>query len=352
MFSSNINDRLNYLSKFTFKKLLNVALIKSSFYLSKLTKRNIHWGMPYGFGIEPTTACNLRCPGCLSGIRDFDRPTGMLSQDFFEKTINDLHKYLLYCTLHYLGEPYLNKSLFNFVKYASERKIYTELSTNGHYLNDENAKQTILSGLDSIRISIDGTTQEVYEMYRKGGNLNTVIEGVKNLVRWKERLGSKTPFVIVQLILFKYNTHQTGDIEKLAQEMGADELQLKTADSYISNEDSDSSFIPEDEKYSRYKKQQNGSYKLASYDKMPNHCFRMWHSFKTTWDGSVIPCCFDKNSQYIMGDFKKESFKKIWRGEKYDTFRSQLFNSRKSIGICNNCIEGMESEIRQKIPFK
>lgn len=350
MFSSNINDRLNYFSKFTFKKLLNVIVVKISFYLSKLTKRSIHWGMPYGFGIEPTTACNLRCPGCLSGIRDFDRPTGMLSEEFFEKMINELHGHLLYSTLHYLGEPYLNKSLFNFIKYASERKIYTELSTNGHYLNDEYAKQTILSGLDNIRISIDGTTQEVYEMYRKGGNLNTVIEGVKNLVRWKEQLGSKTPFVNVQFIMFKYNIHQLHDIEKLAKEIGADELQLKTAETYLDG--GDSSFILEDERYARYKKQADGSYKLSSYHKMPNHCFRMWHSLKSTWDGLIIPCCFDRDMQYQMGDLKKQSFKEIWRGEKYNKFRTQILNSRKSIGICNNCVVGIESEIRKKIPFK
>ncbi|MCR6720110.1 MAG: hypothetical protein NVV59_07350 [Chitinophagaceae bacterium] len=66
------------------------------------------------------------------------------------------------------------------------KKIYTATSTNAHYLTDENARRTIESGLDRLIISIDGTTQEVYEQYRVGGQLNKVIEGARNIVKWKK----------------------------------------------------------------------------------------------------------------------------------------------------------------------
>ena len=85
------------------------------------------------------------------------------------------------------------------VKYASSKGIYTATSTNAHYLTDEAARKTVESGLDRLIISIDGTTQEVYQQYRVGGNLGKVIEGAKNIVKWKKQLNSKTPLKTIQI---------------------------------------------------------------------------------------------------------------------------------------------------------
>ena len=74
------------------------------------------------------------------------------------------------------------------VSFAASKKIYTATSTNAHYLNDENARRTIESGLDRLIISIDGTTQDVYEQYRIGGQLEKVLEGTRNIVKWKKKL--------------------------------------------------------------------------------------------------------------------------------------------------------------------
>jgi MoaA/NifB/PqqE/SkfB family radical SAM enzyme len=87
------------------------------------------------------------------------------------------------------------------VAYASAKGIYTATSTNAHYLNDRNAKRTVESGLDRLIISIDGTTQDVYEQYRVGGRLEKVLEGARNIVKWKKELKSKTPFVFFQFLV-------------------------------------------------------------------------------------------------------------------------------------------------------
>lgn len=129
--------------------------------------------------IEPTTACNLRCPECPSGLRSFTRDTGNLKEDFFRSVIEDLYKDLMYLIFYFQGEPYINPKFLDMVKYASSKGIYTITSTNGHFLNDENAKKTIESGLDRMIISVDGTTQETYENYRKEGKLETVLQGAK-----------------------------------------------------------------------------------------------------------------------------------------------------------------------------
>ena len=92
--------------------------------------------------------------------------------------------------------------------------------------------------------------------------------------------------------------------------------------------------------YSRYKKRKDGKYEIKS--NLQNECWRMWQGCVITWDGRVVPCCFDKDASFVLGELSKNSFRSIWKGEKYDSFRDQLFISRSKIDICQNCTEGIK----------
>lgn len=333
----NWNDSWNFLSKLTFKRVWNGVKVFSSFQVSRLLGRPVQWGYPVSISFEPTTSCNLRCPECPSGLRQFTRPTGMLEKDFFSRTIDEIHKELLYLIFYFQGEPYLNPAFLDMVKYASGKKIYTATSTNAHYLTDDNAKRTVESGLDRLIISIDGTTQDVYRQYRIGGNLGKVLEGARNMVKWKKELDSKTPFIIFQFLVVKPNEHQVEDIKRIAKEIGVDEVRFKTAQVYDYEHDPNQ-LIPDNDKYSRYKKNADGSF--TAKNKMANHCWKMQHANVITWDGLVVPCCFDKDAAHRLGNLKFESFKTIWKNANYRQFRSELMKSRKNIDICANCSEG------------
>ncbi|MFZ1527286.1 MAG: radical SAM/SPASM domain-containing protein [Ferruginibacter sp.] len=334
----NFNDSINLAGKLTPRRLWNGVKVLGSFYLSRITGRPVQWGYPVSVSFEPTTSCNLRCPECPSGLRAFTRPTGMLQKDFFRQTINDIHKELLYLIFYFQGEPYLNPDFLEMVKYASSKKIYTATSTNAHYLDDAAAKKTVESGLDRLIISIDGTTQDVYQQYRVGGQLHKVIAGAKNIVKWKKELNSKKPFVFFQFLVVKPNEHQVEEIKKLAKEVGVDEVRFKTAQVYDYETDPNR-LIPETGKFSRYKKNTNGSY--SPKNKLANHCWKLWHANVITWDGLVVPCCFDKDAMHQLGNLEGQSFKEIWNNDNYKNFRAELMKSRKNIDICANCSEGV-----------
>lgn len=329
-------DRLNFISKLTPLRVWNMFELLGSFYLSKFNKRPSHAGMPTSVSFEPTTSCNLRCPECPSGLREFTRPTGMLTDKTFEKVIDELSARLSYLIFYFQGEPFLNPSFLKHVQYASKKKIYTATSTNAHFLNDEVAKATVESGLDRLIISIDGTTQETYEQYRIGGKLEKVIEGTKNIIKWKEELGSRTPHVIFQYLVVKPNEHQLEDVKELAKSLGVDEVAFKTAQIY--DYENGSELIPTQERYSRYEQTSNGKWRIKN--KLINHCWKMWHSCVITWDGKVVPCCFDKDAHYQLGEMKDQSFKSVWRGEAYENFRQNLISARSEIEMCKNCSEG------------
>ncbi|MBL3657026.1 SPASM domain-containing protein [Fulvivirga sediminis] len=334
--NSNITDGLNFLSKFNFKRAWNAGRVVRSYITSRWLGGSSVKGMPISISIEPTTSCNLRCPECPSGLRSFTRPTGMLPDDLFKKVINELQDTLMYLLFYFQGEPYLHKSFLDLVKYASDRKIYTATSTNAHYLNDEMARKTVESGLDRLIVSIDGTTQETYQSYRVGGRLHKVVEGTKNIIRWKKELKSKTPHVIFQFLVVRPNEHQIEDVKKMATELGVDEVGFKTAQIYDYENGSD--LIPTIDKYSRYKNNGDGTFSIKN--KLLDHCWKMWHSSVITWDGKVIPCCFDKDAHYRMGDLQKFSFKEVWEGDTYRKFRQAIVKSRSKIEMCQNCTEG------------
>nr|WP_276559846.1 SPASM domain-containing protein [Roseivirga pacifica] len=314
----------------------NMLQLVGSYYLSKALRRPIHYGMPTSISLEPTTSCNLRCPECPSGLRQFSRPTGMLNDKVYEQVIDELAPRLTYLIFYFQGEPYLNPKFLEHVAYANKRKIYTATSTNAHYLNDDVARKTVASGLDRLIISIDGTTQDVYEKYRKGGKLAKVIEGTKNVVKWKKELKSKTPHIIFQYLVVKPNEHQLEDVKKLADDLGVDEVAFKTAQIYDYEDGSE--LIPTIEKYSRYKQLKSG--KWAIKNRLVNHCWKMWHSCVITWDGKVVPCCFDKDAHHQLGEMSDTSFKAVWKGPAYRNFRQALIRSRSEIEICKNCSEG------------
>jgi radical SAM protein with 4Fe4S-binding SPASM domain len=333
-----LRDTLNFISKATPRRVGNAISVLGGYYYSRFTKKPYQAGMPISISIEPTTSCNLRCPECPSGLRAFSRPTGMLTPETFGLVVEQLHKQLWYLILYFQGEPYLNPHFFDFVKTASAKKIYTSTSTNAHFLSDENARKTIESGLDRLIISIDGTTQEVYQGYRIGGKLEKVLSGTQNLVHWKKELKSATPHIIFQFLVVEPNRHQIADAEQLAKDMGVDEIRFKSAQVY--DYENGNPLIPADGQYSRYKKNADGTYSIKN--KLLNQCWRMWHSCVITWDGSVVPCCFDKDASHKLGSLQSTSFKSIWQSNEYQRFRGSLLQSRKEIDICQNCTEGSQ----------
>jgi radical SAM protein with 4Fe4S-binding SPASM domain len=334
----NLTDSLNLFSKLTLKRFWNGIKVFTSFRLSRLLSKPIQWGMPISISFEPTTSCNLRCPECPSGLREFTRPTGMLQKDFFQETIDDIAPELLYLIFYFQGEPYLNPNFLDMVQYAHQKGIYTATSTNAHYLNDQNARKTVESGLDRLIISIDGTTQDVYQQYRVGGKLDKVIEGAKNIVKWKKELNSKTPFVFFQFLVVKPNEHQIADIKALGKEIGVDQVRFKTAQVYNYQEDPNN-LIPTNKKYSRYKQGADGKRKVKSG--LKNYCWKLWHANVITWDGLVVPCCFDKDAMHQLGNLKTQPFRETWKNNNYHQFRSEILRSRKNIDICSNCSEGL-----------
>ena len=331
-----ITDNKNILRRVTPFRFVNLMRLRWSYFLAKRFKIFKTKGFPFAASIEPTTACNLGCPECPSGLKQFTRPTGRLNAETHDKMLSQLGKQLFYINYYFQGEPFLHPEFLTLIKAANQRNIYTATSTNAHFITPKKAEEIIESGLDRIIISIDGLTQDTYEQYRRKGQLEKVITGTKNLIKAKENCRSSTPHIIFQFLVVRPNEHEVSDVFKLGKSLGVNEVRLKTAQLY--DYKNGNPLMPKNEKYARYKLTKNGTYK-PKY-RLLNHCWRMWSSTVLTWDGKVVPCCFDKDAHHILGSIDQMSFKSIWKSEAYQQFRQAVFTQRKSIDICKNCSEG------------
>jgi len=344
-----------------FGKYLNLLNITLSYLLSLLLKRAIHRGYPVSVSIEPTNRCNLQCPECPTGQQGLSRPAGSIDLERFNYFLEEAGRKSIYLILYFQGEPYLNKEFTEMISNARAKGIYTWTSTNGHYLTEENIRKTIESGLSKLIISLDGTDQESYEKYRVGGSYETVVNSIRDFVRKRKEAGSRYPNLEIQFLVLKSNQHLVKEIKKLGDSLGVDRTVLKTAQFY--DFEQGKALMPDEGRWSRYRRTsgqadkrtggQEGhqspvtshqgtrapTHRYTIKNPLHNRCFRMWSSSVITWDGKVVPCCFDKDADHCMGDLNEQSFEEIWRGERYREFRKKILRNRKSIDICRNCTQ-------------
>lgn len=325
-----------FLKHATPMRLANQARLMAGFHYSRITKVPHQWAMPASIAIEPTTACNLGCPECPSGLKKFTRPVGNLQADLLGSLLEEIGAYLQYLTFYFQGEPFIHPKMMDLIRMAAQKNIFTATSTNAHFISDKVAEEIVDSGLNQLIISIDGTTQEVYEQYRKRGSLSKVLEGTAKILDARRRKNAVFPLVFFQFLVVKPNEHQIADVLALGNKMGVDDVLFKTAQVY--DFEHGNPLIPSIDAYSRYRQNADGTYSIKN--KLENQCWKMWQSCVVTWDGRMVPCCFDKDATHEMGQLGTQSFREIWHGDTYNQFRSSLLRSRSEIDICKNCSEG------------
>ncbi|MBN1446767.1 MAG: SPASM domain-containing protein [Bacteroidetes bacterium] len=326
----------NLLHCATTRRAWNLLRLTASFQLAAWTGRNIVWGWPYSLTIEPTNRCNLSCPECPSGNGAMTRPQGLLSFEDFTRIVDEVYRDVFYLQLFFQGEPFINNRLIDMVQYARAKRMYVSISTNAHYIREKTATQLIANGPDRLIISVDGLTQDVYEQYRVGGSLAKVHHALDLLTAERHRQGRHGPELVLQLLVTRQNEEQLPLLRGLAKKHNA-EIALKTMQVY--SIEGAERFLPTNERYSRYRRVDGA---LQTKNRLRNRCAQLWERSVITWDGIVVPCCFDKDADHPLGHLNGRSFFEIWQSDEYHAFRQQILTNRKGVEMCRNCTEGLK----------
>ena len=328
----------------TWKKLFNFLRIELQLRLG----RTKVWGYPYEWEIDTTNICQLKCPLCHTGLGTVNRQKGVMHFDLFSKTIDEIKDYSIWLSLYSWGEPFLNREIDKYIAYANKANIATMISSNlNKPLTPEMAESLIRSGLDVLIISLDGTTQEVYEVYRVGGHLERVLDNIRLIAQKKKELGYRTPYLEWQFIVMRPNEYQIPEARRMAKELGVDGIVFKNVD-FPHGED-------DPEVAERWLPTSTDGIRREQPFAKPYHengvrCWRLWRSGVVNWDGGYAPCCYLTDASDDFGDVKSHSIKEIWGNERYVTARG-LFKDgyvpEVHVG-CLNCNVYLESKAARK----
>jgi len=316
----------------SFIKPANLLKAGYSYITGSVTGQAVIEGMPISINTELTNNCNLQCPNCYSGSGRMSRKRGYMDIDLFKKVMRELSPYLFNVNLYFQGEPMLHPLFFSFLNNC--RNTHSIVSTNGHFLSEENSEKLVRSGLYKLVVSLDGIDQKTYSTYRVNGNVTSVIDGIRNVATAKKK-NNLSLKIEIQFLVNSYNQKQIPQIRQLAKSVHAS-VELKSMQ--ILEKEDIGSWQPSVRRFRRYKIKE-GEYVLKS--SLPDRCARLWFNPVITWDGKVVPCCFDKNAEYVMGDLNNDSFRDIWDGPKYKMFRKSILSGRYMIEMCRNCTSGL-----------
>ena len=291
--------------------------------------------LPTFVSIEPANYCQLRCPACPVGQRAANNThhrAQNMSWDTYLRILTQVQTTAHTIQFYFQGEPLLNPLLPKMIARARVAGLFTVVSTNAQALTRSMAYELVKSGLHRIIVSIDGFSEESYAAYRVGGDLHRALEGLQFLREAKAEYSSSI-CIELQVLRLRSNEHEWKWIMRHYKALGATRLVFKTAQLYDYHHGH--SLMPTDERYSRYKKGEDGTYHLTRPRR--RSCYRLWSGCVVTTTGEVLPCCYDKAGDHAFGSLMEQNLEQVWHNKNADDFRRQVLQDSHAIPICREC---------------
>lgn len=287
--------------------------------------------MPFSLHIFPAHRCNLKCGYCLHSL-----PTDKINAKGFRKDIMgfELFKKCLDDAAHFpqpfkvlifagWGEPLIHSQISEMVKLAKQKNIAEriEIVTNGTLLTPALSKRLIDSGLDRIRISIQGTNSE---MYRKMAGVDIDFEKLVDNIGffYKSKKNTKVYIKTVSTAV-----PATDDQEKFTQIFGpiSDEIAIEHIIPVIAD-------IDHSKFGSKFNKRHCGG-DAARVSVCP---FPFYMSVIHP-DGSYAPCC-SPDQPLPLGNVGQVPITDLWKSSIINKFRvAHLEGQRGNAIICRTC---------------
>ena len=328
------------------KAYLNLLLI--------LLQRKLGFKKVYGYPVvltlDPSSACQLRCPFCATGVGGGARSRALMPLDLSKRVIDELGPYVFRVDLFNWGEPLLNKHFADVVRYAKASSAYVSTSSNlSMELTNRQIEDLVVSGLDKLVVSLDGVTEEKYLKYRVGGNFDLVMHNMQAIVQKKERLGLAHPTVVWQFLVFRHNQEDVEIVKSMAARMG---VALSLAAPFVRQEEPWKEMTPTLEEFNLYGGHAEEGAKRMTALKLsvkPSRCDWLYTSAAINANGSVSPCCAIREERDDFGTLQGSDFKRVRNNEMYQAARAFFADRRQGDRnvICARCpVEGQQTVLR------
>jgi len=308
------------------RKILSTPLIINNKLYNQLYGRKINKSIeklsrkyPLGVDIGTTNLCNADCIMCPHSKL---KKMGTMDMKLYKKIIDNCHKLnIKIITLSFFGEPFLDKTLIKKIKYAKQKGMFVAFYSNASLLNKELASEIVNSGLDGITISFDGYSKETYEKIRKKLKFGVVKKNILNLIETKRKMKKNNPCINLVLVELEENKKEIKQFYKEWSKKvdGINIINMRNWANNIKKEGTKESF--------HFNKKM---------ERKP--CALIWQKMVVDWNGDVVLCCDDWNHSTILGNLKKDSIEKVWKGEKLKKIReAHVKGEFYKVPLCSGC---------------
>ncbi len=273
-------------------------------------------GLPVEYIVETTAKCNLYCPMCPRETHE--QPKEDMPDAIFERLVNESGRSAEHMMLIGLGEPFLDRKIFDRIEYCDRHRISTLLSTNGTLLDEKASARLLETPLEHVTLSFDGSTKESFEYYRKGARFEKVRDNFVRFARMKKERGAKVQ-VVVQMVRMERNADEVDDFVRFWSAVpGVDQVRIK--------EDETNLLQPE-----------------AGHagEDWKHPCHYLWRGpMYVKYNGDAYPCC----QSYMLdgapvGNVGQESLTSIWNSERMQEMRRLHLTGRSGeIDVCSRCL--------------
>jgi len=282
---------------------------------------------PTIFQIEPTNHCPMTCFMCPRTTL-MKREKGFMDIELFRKIIDQAEYTKDYIHMHHFGESLTHPQFPEMISYCHKKGVKTRVSVNPPMLSKTLSERLVSSGLDAIHLSLDGMDDATYKSIRgPAANYALAVENIHNLLKVKEEHGGKTPHITIAIILMKATEKQVAGFRKKWTLPGVDKVMVKSFSIFGSNEN-----------FLDYATEESANHIRKNPLVYP--CRLPWESVVVMWDGKVVPCCYDYDAKYVLGNLNTDGLEEIWNGEKMQELRRQHITSEfKDNPFCGKCKE-------------
>ena len=287
---------------------------------------------PVHISIEPTNACNARCPVCETGKGDMQRAKGFLDTDVFKNFIDEVAPTTNSMMYYFMGEPFIKADAYEQIRYARSKGIYVDSCTNGDFIDPVGV---IYSDINKLSFQIGGMDDELHQRYRVRSSLPKITKNIESLVEERKKHPSSNVTIDVGFIVMRHNEHQVDDFIRWAQDIGVDTANV--IDPCVRNMIEAHAYLPEDRRYWYYDESAFKKGILRPKVLPNNQCAWIWNSIQLNWNGDAVPCCRDPNGKHILGNVFEDGLLGVFNNPKSREFRSKVATQQGDIDICKLC---------------
>ena len=295
---------LSFIKYLSIKKSMN--FLKSIFFW--IIGKEFISSKPSFLKVEISRYCTVNCLYCFDKREEVFYPF-----DLYKTLIDELKEYLFLVSLYDIGEPLQNIDVIDYIKYARSNKVGTIISSSLSIVKEDRFWELLVtSGLDKIIVAIDGISDDVYNKYRRNGNLELVLSNLSKILIYKKEHKSKL-IVEWQMLDLSWNKHEQESAKKISTQMGCNNFRLiKESCTQRLN-------------YKKLNKIRN------------TNCILPYVIYIVTAYNKIRPCYKIYNEPMIIGDMENSSFNEIWNGNQIREIRSHARIQKRN--GCRTCIE-------------